>query len=253
MRLLLTGTNGTLAPSVASVASRLGWEVIAWNRQLVDPADEATARTWLDQLDLNAICHLATGSEQWAFFLATFARQNGLPFLFTSSAMVFHHEPDGPHYIDSPRNAQDEYGRYKIRCEDMCLAANSAAVILRIGWQINPDRAGNNMIAALDQWQTKEGEISASRRWRPACSFMEDTGLAIVELLKSNKGGVFHFDSNANEGATFVQIVHALKVAYGKESWKIREQEEYVHDQRLIGTDLLAPPLSLKLPSLKTG
>jgi hypothetical protein len=39
------------------------------------------------------------------------------------------------------------------------------------------------MLRALDQWQSDSGCVGASRRWTPACSFMQDTADALVAHL----------------------------------------------------------------------
>ena len=148
MRLLITGLNGTLAPHLARVAKAAGAQVLPWPREVVDPADEAASALFLQRMKPDAIAHLGMGAEAWAGRLSAYAAIHHLPLLFTSSAMVFDHEPDGPHGKSSPRNAQDEYGRYKIRCEEAIWRVNTAACVARIGWQIDGSGQGNNMLAA---------------------------------------------------------------------------------------------------------
>jgi dTDP-4-dehydrorhamnose reductase len=146
MKWLITGLNGTLAPQVARAATAAQIEVVGWNRSEVNPDDQLACEQWLDSLRPQAILHLAMGSTQWAGQLAQLAAKFNIPFLFTSTAMVFHNEPDGPHAVEAPRNAQDDYGRYKITCEDAIVTSNSAAMVVRIGWQIDGEQAGNNML-----------------------------------------------------------------------------------------------------------
>lgn len=242
MRLLLTGLNGTLAPRVAEAAT--GCEVLGWDRLRVPPADEAAAAHWLvHEARPDAIAHLATGDECWAGRLAAFAAARGLPLLFTSTAMVFDAQPDGPHGPGDLRTARDDYGRSKIRCEDAVLQAHPQAMVLRIGWQIDPERAGNNMLRHLDRWQEEQGEVAASRAWTPACSFMTDTAAAIVALLRRPQPGVLHLDANAGEAHAFPAIVRALQRRFAREAWRVREHEDHRHDQRLVG-GLALPPLS---------
>jgi dTDP-4-dehydrorhamnose reductase len=245
MRLLLTGLNGTLAPRVAEAAG--GWDIVAWDRRAVPPDDAAAAQAWLvREARPDAIAHLATGDETWAALLATHAAAHGLPMVFTSTAMVFDAEPDGPHAPGDERTARDHYGRSKIRCEDAIRSAHPAATLLRIGWQIDPDRPGNNMLRQLDGWQQDQGEVAASRAWRPACSFMNDTAAAILGLLRDPRPGVVHLDSNAGEAHAFPAIVRALQRRFGRAAWRVREHADYRHDQRLVG-GLAVPPLSAHL------
>jgi dTDP-4-dehydrorhamnose reductase len=251
MKMLLTGLSGTLAPVLARLATSHGIEILRWNRQAVAPEDASASLGFLENERPDAIAHLAVGSEEWARSLALYAAKRSVPLLFTSTAMVFHHRPDGPHRIGDERNAQDPYGRYKRECEDAVLNSYPRASVVRIGWQIDPHQPGNNMLTALDQWQAKDGRVSASEAWRPACSFMEDTAAALIHLLREPRPGVTHIDSNAAEGHTFLNIARALKHVCGRDAWHIESTKEYVHDQRLAGGEALVPPLSERLPPLR--
>ena len=254
MKWLITGLNGTLAPVLARTAAGQGVDVLAWRRDEVPPDDAAAGEAWLRAARPDAIAHLGMGGADWAGRLAGYASRHGLPFVFTSSAMVFHHLPDGPHAPADPRTAQDGYGQYKVACEDVVHAAYPGACVVRIGWQIDPDQPGNNMLRTLDQWQANSGCVSASRRWKPACSFMQDTAAALAALLHRPVAGTLHLDSNAQEAHSFLDIVQALRSAFDRHHWQVQANEDYVHDQRLVhGTladlpVLRLPPLSQRLP-----
>jgi len=239
--------NGTLAPHLAAQAGNAAWQVEPWPRERVDPADAAASARFLEALRPDAIAHLAMGPETWAAQLAGHARMAQIPFLFTSSAMVFDHEPDGPHRLEDPTRAQDDYGRYKIRCEAAIREAHPGAILARIGWQIDADARGNNMLAALDGWQASQGKVEASRLWIPACSFMADTASALWRLLQQRAEGLHHLDGNADEAWRFDQVVRALALRFGR-SWQIEATDGYRHDQRLIGHPGMLPPLSARLP-----
>ena len=251
MRLLLTGMNGTLAPKLAALARARGWEVLGWDRQRIPPDDAAAAAAWLAAQRVEAIAHLAFGAEAWAAQLAGYAGAHGLPFLFTSTAMVFDHQPDGPHRPWDLRTARDDYGRYKIRCEDAVRANNPRASIARLGWQIDPEARGNNMLAALDAQQARDQCIRASTRWIPACSFMEDTVAALLQLLAAPLGATVHLDSNAREGHSFADLVRALRRSFAREHWVLEPIADYVHDQRLLDDQARVPELSARLPELR--
>ena len=246
MRVLITGLNGTLAPHLAAQAEAAGWQVLAWHRQQVDPADAAASARFLEELRPQAIVHLAMGSESWAAQLAAHARLAGIPFLFTSSAMVFHHEPDGPHRLEDAPGAQDDYGRYKLRSEAAIWQANPGAIIARIGWQIDPAAQGNNMLAALDGWQAEQGKVEASRLWIPACSFMGDTAAALWQLLREDARGLHHLDSNAGEAWRFDEVAGALARRFAR-PWRIEVTDGYRHDQRLLGGQARMPGLGARL------
>lgn len=247
MRLLVTGLRGTLAPKLAAAARERGWTVIGWDRATVSPQDARAGAQWLAACQPDAIAHLAMGEPDWAAALAAEAAARRIPMLYTSSAMVFHHEPDGPHAVGDPRTAQDDYGRYKVACEDAVAAANPGASVVRIGWQIDADARGNNMLAQLDAWQQRDGCVAASRAWRPACSFMDDTARALVALIEQPVPGIVHLDSNADEGHRFDAIVAALKQRFERHDWVLRVHQDYHHDQRLVGGAMHMPGLSARL------
>lgn len=249
---LITGLNGSLAPRVAQAARRLGYTVAGWDRSAVSPDDLQAVARHLEDIKPKAIVHLAMGAESWAAALAKYALRHEISFVFTSTAMVFDHVPDGPHAADEQRTAKDDYGRYKMRCEDAVLDANSTAMVARIGWQMDPVVVGNNMLHALDGWQERDGCVGASSAWRPACSFMTDTADALMDLLKSPRPGVLHLDSNAQEGHTFDRIAAALAVRFERPQWKIRVHQDYAHDQRLAGGGQRMPALSTRLPALRS-
>ncbi|MFM7705216.1 MAG: sugar nucleotide-binding protein [Rubrivivax sp.] len=253
MKWLITGLNGTLAPVLAREAASQGVEVLAWSRHAVPPDDAAASQAWLQAMRPDAIAHLGMGSAQWAGQLAGYAAGRELPFVYTSSAMVFHHEPDGPHAPGDARTAQDDYGRYKIACEDAVHAAHPGASVVRIGWQIDPAQPGNNMLMALDEWQASQGRVAASWRWKPACSFMADTARALARLLHEPAAGVVHLDGNAQEGHSFLDIVLALQAAFDRPHWRVHAHDDYVHDQRLVGGPVrlagLSETLVLPFPS----
>jgi len=248
MKALVTGLGGTLAPALASQLEARGWSVTGWDRSRIPPEDVRACLEFLEAENPDAVFHLALGSESWAARLAGWCGRWRIPFLYTSSAMVFDREPDGPHGVGDERTARDEYGRYKIRCEDAVLGASKRAIVTRIGWQIGRTRGGNQMLEALHRMSEVKGVVQASTAWRPACSFIEDTVEAMLGLMLAGEAGVFHVDSNAREGLTFFEVASRLARMHNAD-WKIQATEDYVHDQRLVDDRVSIPPLSRHLPA----
>jgi dTDP-4-dehydrorhamnose reductase len=131
-------------------------------------------------------------------------------------------------------------------------SAHAGATIARIGWQIDPTQPGNNMLMALDQWQASQGHVGASRRWKPACSFMADTAQALADLLRQPVAGIVHLDSNAEEAHSFLDIVLALQATFDRPHWRVQPLDDYVHDQRLVGAGPRFAQLARRLPHLTT-
>jgi dTDP-4-dehydrorhamnose reductase len=245
LKILITGLNGTLAPRLAEAARAAGHHVIGWDRAAVNPDDEAVSAAWLSAQAVDAVAHLGMGSARFAGFLAERCHK----LLFTSTAMVFDHAPDGPHDVADDRTARDDYGRYKIECENAILLASPTPVIARIGWQIDPTQPGNNMLMALDEWQKRDGRVAASHAWTPACSFMTDTAAALLALIEKPLPGVHHLDSNAAEAWRFDDVARALAQEFGRD-WRVEAHEDYRHDQRLVGGATTLAPLSARLKGL---
>ena len=246
--ILMTGLTGTLGPKVAEQFRSRGWKVVEWNHHSIAPTDEELSEQFWQSIRIDAVCHMAMGSEEWAGWLAQRCAWRKIPYLFVSTAMVFDSKPDGPYGIFQDRNAKDAYGQYKIRCEDAIWTVNPNAMIARIGWQFHDDGEGNNMLAHLDQQSSEHGEISASEQWYPATSHMEDTAFAFLQLIERNEPGLYHLDSNANERWNFFQLVCALKAHY-KKDWRITPSDDYHHDQRLIDERISLPLLSARINS----
>ncbi|RYF12895.1 MAG: hypothetical protein EOO40_00025 [Deltaproteobacteria bacterium] len=242
MKILITGLNGTLAPRLAEAARAAGHEVIGWDRKAVDTENEALSAAWLSAQSVDAIAHLGMSSARFSGWLASRCPN----FLFTSSVMVFENEPDGPHDVADKRTGRSDYGRYKADCEDAVLLANDRPVVARIGWQIDETRPGNNMLLTLDEWQKGAGRVGASRTWIPACSFMADTAQALLALIERPLPGVHHLDSNAAEAWRFDEVARALSARFGRD-WHVEANDDYSHDQRLVGGPSSLPPLSARL------
>lgn len=245
MKAIITGMNGTVAPFLADRFS----QVTSWDRARVPPGDREAVRLFLDAERPDLIAHLALGSVEWARQLASESRERGVRLLFTSTAMVFDREPDGPHRTGDERTAKDDYGRSKIAQEDAIRAELPDAIIARLGWQIGFERGGNQMLEALHCMIERDGVIHASRRWIPATSFLDDTAAVLHRLVERGESGTFHVDGNARSALTFPEIVRRLAARAGVE-WRVEETDDYVHDQRLIDERIETRAITERLFSL---
>lgn len=251
MKILITGLQGTLAPHFARYVEGLGHEVVGWDRNQTDPNDSAACHAWLENQSPDVILHLALGGEDWAAQLAGWCANRGRPFGFTSSVMVFDNESDGPHSPDDTPTTQDEYGRYKARCERRILEVNPRALIVRIGWQMDLQGGGNNMVQQLTDQHRQQGHINASELWMPAASLMSDTAAVTWELLANGAHGIHHLDSNAESALNFVELVTLLANTLGQ-NWKIHPNQDYKHDQRLVDPRVNMPSLKYRLDGRHT-
>jgi dTDP-4-dehydrorhamnose reductase len=246
----MTGSNGTVGTALARVLRERGDEVIGWDRAVAPPADRAACERLVREIEPEAVVHLAVASSgtgidnegaivsiDWSEQLATLCRDIGATYLFTSTAMVFTNDARGPFTIDSEPDAADGYGGEKRLAEGKVLSANPDAAVVRLGWQIGEAPGSNNMIDFMANAMKNEGVVRASRKWKPATSFLGDTANALAWLLDRAASreltGVSMIDGN-RAGHSFFDIVSALSAQKHGGAFTIEADDSFVYDQRMI-------------------
>ena len=240
---LLTGMNGTVAPAIAEELRARGNEVVAWDRGAVSPDDRGAVERFIREVKPTALIHCAVGSPQWAEDMARVCAEEGIVFLYVSSASVYGTQQQGPFTVDDMPEPSDDYGRYKLECEQRVRTANADARIVRIGWQIALRPGGNNMVAYLIARQTEHGHIAASTEWFPACSFLDDTARAVVDALDLPPG-LYLLDGNP--GRSFAQIAQGLNAAMGSH-WDVRACDDFRWNNCIIDSKLTTGSIAQRL------
>jgi dTDP-4-dehydrorhamnose reductase len=238
--ILLTGMHGTVAPALACELRSRRHAVTAWDRAQVSPDDHEAARAFLDRVRPSAIVHCAMGSPEWGAWMARTCTEMGITFLFTGSASVYGKHQTGPFNPDHVPEPDDDYGRYKLDCEQRIRMANSKVLVVRLGWQMALREGGNQMVDYLCRKHAEHGHIAASTAWFPACSFLHDTARMLTDVLLRFEPGTYLLDSNP--GLNFLQIVTSLDRAMSA-GWTIRATEDFrynnlMRDDRLPRMDL---------------
>ncbi len=229
LKTIVTGMHGTVAPVLAAVLAAQGDEVVPWDRERVPVDDPAAGRRFLTGADV--VFHLATGSVEWAETIARICAAEGIGLLYASSVAVFSSAQAGPFGVERKPEPTDDYGRYKLACEERILAACPDARVARLGWQIGDVRGSNNMIEFLWRAAETEGRIVAATTWIPSCAFLADTAEALRRLATGPfAGGVHHLEGNP--GLSFHEIAERLRRRH-QAPWRIVAGDEPVWDQRL--------------------
>ena len=242
--ILITGLNGTVAPVVASGLRRKGHDVIGWDRSKVPESDFAASSEFMDDCQPQRIYHIGMGPPEWAALIAGWCRDNGSPFVFTSTASVFAGGAERPYTIDDQPDATDDYGRYKLDCERAILAANPHALIVRLGWQIGDAPGSNNMIDFFKK-SAADGVLELSTNWFPACSFLEDTADALLELEARGERGVFHLDGNP--GLSIFEIGKSLSELHANR-WQVQAASEPRYYNLMRDDRVPVAPITRTLP-----
>jgi dTDP-4-dehydrorhamnose reductase len=255
MHVLITGASGTVGRALVARLAASGVRVTGWNRSEIPIDRYAPMERYVREISPDAIFHLAIASHptgrdhegwlvnyEWASELAWIARVIGVPFVFTSSVLVFSDQAQGPFTLQSVPDAQHGYGYEKRRAEARVLYQCADARVVRLGWQIAWELGSNNMWSQLVE-QARRGPISASERWWPACSFVDDTADALVQSLQQPPG-LYQLDQNP--GWTFYELVCAL-ARRAEPAWEVVATRHPSQDQRMIDGRLSLPPLSERL------
>jgi dTDP-4-dehydrorhamnose reductase len=244
MKALITGMNGAVAPVVARRLWQHGHTVVAWDRSSVPTDDEGACRDFVRDIAPDWFFHFATGAPEWAETVARIAAELDVPFLFTSSVSVFSDRRPGPFDVAAEPDATDDYGRYKIECERRVLEANPEATIARLGWQIGDEPGANHMVDHLCRAAERDGRVEASRRWVPACSFLDDTAEALHRLMTGHPPGLYHLDGNP--GLTFYEIVRGLDELQGR-GWTVVAADSPELDNRMVDPRISVAPITARL------
>ena len=244
MKSIITGLNGTVAPFVAEAMTKQGATIIPWNRTIIPTDNETQIRAFIQQEQPTYFLHIATGSPGWAATAAKACHDFNIKFLFTSSVSVYAWKQVGPFTVEDIPHPDDDYGRYKLECEQKIRAANKNAYIVRLGWQIGRTHTGNHMLAHLHNQKQENGRIQASTNWYPACSFLWDTAEALTQIIQHHPPGLYHLDSN--DGHTFHEIVQVLNHLHGN-PWHILPTTDHTQNNRLLDPRIPLKTLSQTL------
>ncbi|MFH5882404.1 sugar nucleotide-binding protein [Liberiplasma polymorphum] len=230
MRILITGLNGTVAPGVAKVLESFDHIIIPYDREFVSTESFEEIYTFIENTQPDVLLHFATGSIEWSLLLAKAAHELLVKFIYISSVSVFSAKTTpGPFTPDKKPNATDDYGQYKANTEKALLSEYPLTTIIRLGWQIDHVTSTNNMLNHLKTMMDKHGIIKASKKWYPSCSFIADTGKAILDIIHKEPD-IYHVDSN--DGYSFYELVSFLKSIH---TWiKVSDESNFVMNNQLV-------------------
>ena len=259
MKILLTGANGTIGSELKKFCTTLDIEVVTWDRNSVPIDNYHRMEDFVCKIQPAMLFHLAAvnlntyttdnswlANYEWTSELAWITQILNIPFIYTSTAMVFSCNVQGPFTIHSQPDTKEGYGYEKRRAEERIFYQNPKATVVRLGWQIGEKPGSNNMVDYFDRHMRQYGHIEASTRWKPACSFIEDTVKVLFALAKFPPG-LYMLDSN--EKWSFFEIACALNELHGGK-WTIIPDHNFIYDQRLLDDRIKMPSLNNRLKGL---
>ena len=260
MKILITGANGTIGSELKNFFTNLNIEVLTWDRNIVPIDNYHRMEQFVRKIQPAILFHLAAvnlntyttdnswlANYEWTSELAWITKVLNIQFIYTSTAMVFSSNVQGPFTIHSQPDATEGYGYEKRKSEERVFYQNPKATIIRLGWQIAEKPGSNNMIDYFDRHMRQYGKVEASTKWQPACSFISDTVEALFALAKFPPG-FYMLDSN--EKWSFFEIACALNELHGGK-WNIVADHNFIYDQRLFDDRIKLPSLKMRLKKLR--
>ena len=244
-RVLVSGLNGRLAPYLKQALEAQAIEVIGFDRQQLDITQRSQQLAFIKTQQIDTIFHLATGPESWLAILASIAHELDIPLLFTSSESVFNPESTGPFSPEHPADAVNDYGRYKIACEQAALEANPNTIIARLGWQMFDNFERDNLLTHVRDMHDNQGYLEASTQWLPAVAYVEHSMQCLIDLAKQAKAGIYHVGGN-EQGLSFYQLVQLINQKY-QLNWDIRPGSQPQRDGRIIDSRVPCKSISEQL------
>ncbi len=131
--------------------------------------------------------------------------------------------------------------------EEKIFYQNPQTYVIRLGWQIAETPGSNNMVDYAENEMKTKGEITASRKWLPACSYISDTVHLLFKISQMQFG---LYMINSNDHWNFFEIISAINNKYNF-NWNVIPTEDFEFDQRLLDDKIRTPSLNHHLPSLK--
>lgn len=260
MKILITGSHGTVGKAMLSYLQEQKIEVVCWDRKKASPFHYHEMKSYLEEIKPDALFHFAIASQgtgvenegwkinyDWTSELAWLTKELGIKFLFTSTVMVFGDFAKGPFTLASLPDAKEGYGLQKLKAEERAFAQNPNSYVVRLGWQIAHEFSGNNMLAYLEHEQKEKSHIKASKHWYPACSFVDDTVKEIYRIAFKEEPGLYMIDSN--DKYSFFELVQELKNIH-KRRWTIKEDSSFLYEQRMSDPRTKIKKLSERLKEL---
>jgi dTDP-4-dehydrorhamnose reductase len=113
------------------------------------------------------------------------------------------------------------------------LKVNPQAYVIRIGWQIDPEQRTdtNNMFRFFQDQLNQQGKIVVSDQYFPSSSWLDDTGKALVNLIRDHPGGLYHLNGNTND--SLYTIASKLNKQFSKK-WIIEKDDTLKRNDVLL-------------------
>ena len=209
MRILITGSSGTLGTVLATKFKADGFEIYAMTRTTMDVTDERQVRAVFLQLKPDIVFHLAAETDvdrcekqkNHAYLTNVIGTRNicdaccetGATLVFMSSAAIFDGTKLTPYREEDPPNPVNYYGETKLKGENIILSKLDRHFIIRTGWLIDGSRRDKKFVGQILRLMESKKELFVVSDTRGSPLFTFDFAATILELIRTKLYGVYHY------------------------------------------------------------
>ena len=210
MQILITGCNGQLGTEMRNLsAEHASHSYFFTDVAELDITDRDAVQAFVNDnaIDLIVNCAAYTNvdkaeeDEATARLINAQAVENlglsGAKVIHVSTDYVFSGEESVPCREDDPVAPRTAYGRTKLEGEQLLLAANPEAVIIRTAWLYSP--YGNNFVKTMLRFGAEREELRVVFDQIGTPTYAADLAAAIYAVIEAPEwhAGIYHF---TNEG-----------------------------------------------------
>jgi dTDP-4-dehydrorhamnose reductase len=216
LRVLVTGANGLVGRAVRARCLALGDEVLAYDHQSLDIADNEAVSKLFERERPEAVINCAAWTDvdgcesdrERAFAvnargpenLARSSRHVGAVLVTISTDYVFDGTKDGFYTQRDDPNPQSVYGRAKLEGERLAMSASARTIVVRSGWIFGP--GGKNFLSTVVNRALKGERLKLIRDSYGTPTYSRDLAARLRELAQMDIPGVFHV-VNSGGGISF--------------------------------------------------
>lgn len=151
--------------------------------------------------------------------LAALCRKNDTVLIHISTDYVFDGNATVPYKEDHPTNPAGTYGASKLKGEELALAENKDAIIIRTSWVYS--EYGSNFVKTMLRLMKERESINVVNDQVGRPTYAADLAKAIMQIIQSNSLSgiqfpVFNF-SNSGEPVSWYEFATAIKELSGSQ------------------------------------
>jgi len=211
-KVLITGANGQLGKELVELFTETGFEVYGLGRDKMDITNQAQVQEVINTLKPNIVLHsaahtqvdLAESEPEQAFSINAYGTRNvavaaeavGAKLVYVSTDYVFDGTTDEPYTEFSPTSPLGIYGKSKLAGEQFVRDLHSKFFIVRTSWVYG--KHGANFVKTMLKLGKERKELSVVADQRGCPTYTLDLANAILELVDTEKYGVYHVSNSGN-------------------------------------------------------